>query len=398
MSLPKVLVLGTGEYVTGFVNGAESTSDKGPGVIGLTLFDLRDRGLIGDILLSGTKGEKFPDIRSHFDRLITQRYGLDSSSRSFPADDQHDSKSWLSALDELDAGDAVLVFTPDDLHFKMAREAASRRLNVLVAKPIVKTTGEHDQLIEAARSNDVLIAMEVHKRWDPIYSDAREKLRKLGEASYFNSYMSQPKSQLESFRVWAGISSDISYYLNAHHIDFHAWTLEDRARPISVMASASEGVARSLGFPTEDSITLLVEWENLESGNRATAVYTSAWIAAKGEVHSQQRFFALHHDGEVRIDQAHRGYEFISDEDGYASPNPLFMRYTPDARGKFAGQSSYGYASVAAFLEAAASIKAGQSSPEDWQSSLATIEKTRVTTAILEAGRRSLDEGQRIIL
>ena len=76
MSLPKVLVLGTGEYVTGFVNGAESTSDKGPGVIGLTLFDLRDRGLIGDILLSGTKGEKYPDIRSHFDRLITQRYGL----------------------------------------------------------------------------------------------------------------------------------------------------------------------------------------------------------------------------------------------------------------------------------------------------------------------------------
>ncbi|MDG1073046.1 MAG: hypothetical protein P8P32_15655, partial [Akkermansiaceae bacterium] len=100
MSLPKVLVVGTGEYVTGFVNGAESTSDKGPGVIGLTLFDLRDRGLIGDILLSGTKGEKFPHIRSHFDRLITQRYGLDSSFRSFPADDQHDSKSWLSALDE----------------------------------------------------------------------------------------------------------------------------------------------------------------------------------------------------------------------------------------------------------------------------------------------------------
>jgi D-galacturonate reductase len=240
--------------------------------------------------------------------------------------------------------------------------------------------------------------MEVHKRWDPIYSDAREKIREIGEASYFNSYMSQPKSQLESFRAWAGVSSDISYYLNAHHIDFHAWTLEGRARPISVMASASEGVARSLGFPTEDSITLLVDWENLESGNRATAVYTSAWIAAKGEVHSQQRFFALHHDGEVRIDQAHRGYEFTSDEGGYASPNPLFMRYTPDARGKFAGQSSYGYASVAAFLEAVASIKAGQSAPEDWQSSLATIEKTRVTTAILEAGRRSLDEGQRIIL
>ena len=93
MSPPKVLVLGTGEYVTGFVTGAESTSDKGPGVIGLALFDLRDRGLISDILLSGMNGEKLPCVRSHFDRLITQRYGLDSSFRSFPADDQHDAKS-----------------------------------------------------------------------------------------------------------------------------------------------------------------------------------------------------------------------------------------------------------------------------------------------------------------
>ena len=398
MSLPKILVLGTGEYVTGFVNGAESTSDKGPGVIGLTLFDLRDRGLIGDIILAGTNGEKFPAVRDHFDRLITDRYGLDSRFRSFPKDDQRDSVAWRSALDELNPGDAVLVFTPDDLHFEMVHESAKRGLHVLVAKPIVKTTAEHDQLIEIAREKDVLIAMEVHKRWDPTYSDAREKLRKLGDASYFASYMSQPKSQLESFRTWAGISSDISYYLNAHHIDFHAWTLEGRAKPVAVMASASEGVARGLGFPAEDAITLLVDWENLESGNRATAVYTSAWIAAKGEVHSQQRFFALHHDGEVRIDQAHRGYDFTSDENGYSSPNPLFMRYTPDARGKFAGQSSYGYASVAAFLEAAASIKAGQSSPADWQNSLATIETTRVTTAILEAGRCSLDEGRRIIL
>lgn len=35
------------------------------------------------------------------------------------------------------------------------------------------------------------------------------------------SYMSQPKIQLQTFRAWAGISSDISYYLNSHHIDFH---------------------------------------------------------------------------------------------------------------------------------------------------------------------------------
>jgi hypothetical protein len=40
----------------------------------------------------------------------------------------------------------------------------------------------------------------------------------IGDFSFFTSYMSQPKSQLETFRAWAGIDSDISYYLNSHHV------------------------------------------------------------------------------------------------------------------------------------------------------------------------------------
>lgn len=384
MNAPKVLVIGTGEYVTGLVHGSESTSDKGAGIIALTLFDLRERGLVSEIILAGSNGSKFPLVRSHFNQLIAKRYGMDISFQSFPDDDQKDPTAWKFALQKLDPGDAVLVFTPDDLHYEMAHTAASKGLNVLVAKPIVKTVAEHDSLIKISREKKGIIAMEVHKRWDPIYSDAREKIRNLGDFSHFSSYMSQPKSQLDSFRDWAGKSSDISYYLNAHHIDFHCWALEGLARPVSVFASASTGVATSQGLSTEDSITLMVDWLN-NSGTKATAVYTSSWIAAKAEVHSQQRFFALHHNGEVRVDQAHRGYDFASDTSGYQSPNPLFFRYTPDANGRFAGQSTYGYQSISNFI-------LGK------RENLATIETTRDTTAILESGRKSLNTSKRVEL
>lgn len=380
----KVLVIGTGEYVTGLVHGSESTSDKGAGIVALTLFDLRARGHIDEIILAGSNGLKFPVVREHFDRLITKKYGLDSSFRSYPADDQKDPEAWVKALETLSPGDSVIIFTPDDLHSKMARAAASRGLHVLVAKPIVKTLAEHDSLIQVAGERNVTIAMEVHKRWDPVYADARQKLRELGGFSYFASYMSQPKSQLESFRAWAGKSSDISYYLNAHHIDFHCWSLEGLARPVRVTASASNGVAESQNIPTEDTITLMVDWLN-HSGTKATAIYTSSWIASKAEVHSQQRFFSLHHEGEVRVDQAHRGYHFASDATGYQSPNPLFFRYTPDSQGRFAGQSCYGYQSIADFIT-------GQ------HDQLATIQSTRNTTAILEAGRLSLDSGKPVDL
>jgi D-galacturonate reductase len=55
--------VGTGEYTTGFVGGGASGSDKKVGVVGLTLFDLRRRGKVGNLSMVGVNGTKFPAIR-----------------------------------------------------------------------------------------------------------------------------------------------------------------------------------------------------------------------------------------------------------------------------------------------------------------------------------------------
>jgi D-galacturonate reductase len=165
------------------------------------------------------------------------------------------------------------------------------------------------------------------------------------------------------------------------------------ARPLSVTALASCGVAKSQGIDAEDTITLGVQWENIESGSLASAFYTASWIAPKSDVHSQQRFFYLGQKGEVQIDQAHRGYSLATDEAGFCSPNPLFMKYTPDAQGYFSGQSGYGYRSIEAFVDAVEQIRSGLATPIDFRGGLATVDDTVLVTAILEAGRRSLDSG-----
>ena len=399
MDKMSVLMVGTGEYTTGYVANAEVASDKKAGIIGTTLFDLRRRGLVDRLLMAGTNGTKFPAIREHLDRSLAEAYReMNVDFDSFPADDvARDANAYRLALDALSPGDSVIVFTPDDTHYQIAMEAVEKGLHVLVAKPIVKTVQEHLSLMQKANQNGVLVAMEVHKRWDPLYTDARDRIRNLGDFSFFQSYMSQPKSQLDTFRAWAGKSSDISYYLNAHHIDFNVWSVAHRARPIIVRASAATGVAHSMDIPTEDTITLTVDWENIDSGNRATAIYTSSWIAPKADVHSQQRFFFMAHGGEVTIDQAHRGYSLAVDGDGFSSPNPLFMKYTPDADGYFSGQNGYGYKSIEVFLRAAEEIRQGRAQPDDFHGKLATASDTLLCTAILEAGRRSLDsEGQAI--
>jgi D-galacturonate reductase len=146
-----------------------------------------------------------------------------------------------------------------------------------------------------------------------------------------------------------------------------------------------------MGIETEDTITLMVDWENVDSGNRAAAVYTASWIAPPSDVHSQQRFFYMGHGGEVTLDQAHRGYTLASDAGRFTSANPLFMKYTPDADGNFAGQAGYGYRSIEDFICAADAVRTGRAKPASFRGKLATLEETALVTAILEAGRRSLD-------
>lgn len=396
-----VLIIGAGEYTTGYVpTTAGVASDKPAGVVALTLFDLRRRGLVDRLVLCDICGTKLPAVREALRTKVGEAYrGMDTSLECFPADDvAYDPNAYKKAIQSMHRGDLVIIFTPDDTHAEIALEAIHARLHVLLAKPAVKTLNEHLGLIDAARERGVLVAVEFHKRWDPIYSDARSRIQQLGPFSFFSSTMTQPKQQIDTFRSWAGKSSDISYYLNSHHIDIHNWALMGRSRPASVVAMASTGVGEAIldGRACEDTITLMVQWENISSTSVGTAIYTASWAAPKSDCHTQQYFHYMGHKGELRVDQAHRGYSLATDEGGHSALNPLYMRYTPDPNGYFAGQEGYGYVSIAKFIEAAELVNDGRMRPAEVSKhdhTLATIDKTVAVTAILEAGRVSLDCG-----
>merc|ERR1712150_222350 len=100
-------------------------------------------------------------------------------------------------------------------------------------------------------------------------------------------------------------------------------------------------------------------------------------------------------NGEINVDQAHRGASVSTDESGYGSINPLFMKYTP-TNGYFSGQQCYGVRSFENFIDAVVGINSGKRKPNDYDDgSLATVHTTLQGTAVLEAGRRSLDaDGQ----
>lgn len=399
-SPPSSLLIGTGEYTTGWTGKGASDSDKGAGVVGLVFFDLRSRGKVSErICMAGTNGSKFPDIRQHLKEKIEDFYGLSTAFENFPKGEVRNYEAYKDAVQSMSPGDVAVIFTPDDTHYQIAKACLERGLHVMLTKPAVKTLKEHIDLVDIAAKNGVLLQLEVHKRFDPIYRDARSRIQNLGEFNYFYSFMSQPTQQLETFKAWAGKSSDISYYLNSHHIDFHVWSQRGRSIPVTVQAMGSNGVARKvLDRECEDTITLTVNWKSLNSNSNGVAVYTSSWTDAQADVWSQQRWFYLGSEGHINVDQAHRGYTVATNEPGkFKSQNPLFFRYTPDERGCYAGHQCYGHLSFERFVDAVNDIRSGKCTAADCDEFLPTGNTTRQMTAILEAGRLSLDNAGKAV-
>jgi len=179
--------------------------------------------------------------------------------------------------------------------------------------------------------------------------------------------------------------------------------MEGIARPEKVVAMASSGIANRAPYDikTEDTISLLVQWRSIKDPSAVgTAVYTASWVAPKADVHSQQWFHYMGTTAEFRVNQAHRGYSMNSDDGTPVSINPLYMKYTPDSDGYFSGQQGYGYRSIDEFVQASIKLRNGEiKDPRAFDHKLATVYQTVPSTAILHAGRLSLDnKGQTVII
>lgn len=161
LPLVNVLMVGTGEYTTGYVGGQAADSDKGAGVVGLVMMDLRRRHKVQRLAMCGVNGTKFPGIRAHLERNVGQVYHLDTTCETFPDDSTIDPQAYKTALATFQKGDVAIIFTPDDTHYDIAMECVKQGMHVMITKPIVQTLQHHHALANAAHEQNVLIAVEV---------------------------------------------------------------------------------------------------------------------------------------------------------------------------------------------------------------------------------------------
>ena len=127
-----VLMIGNGEYTTGFVNGKESDSDKGCGVVALCLYDIRKRlpYMINQLGMVGGNGKKWKSIIKHMYNKIELKYNISTKLNAiYPPDGIVNYNAVKPALQDFYKNKilntksnikAVIIFTPDDTHFNFA--------------------------------------------------------------------------------------------------------------------------------------------------------------------------------------------------------------------------------------------------------------------------------------
>ncbi len=118
--------------------------------------------------------------------------------------------------------DLVIVPTPNDTHFPLARAALQAGKHVVVDKPFTLTVAEAETLAELATSQGRLLSVFHNRRWDSDFLALREVLDAgvLGRVTHFESHFDRYRPDVRGrWREGPGPGSGLWYDLGPHLLD-----------------------------------------------------------------------------------------------------------------------------------------------------------------------------------
>lgn len=128
----------------------------------------------------------------------------------------------------------VVITTPNDTHFPLAKLALEAGKHVVVDKPMCDTSAEAEQLLHIAQGTGKVFSVFHNRRWDGDYLTVCEIVRQglLGKVHEFNSHFDRYKLQLKqgSWKEEPGPGTGMLFDLGSHLIDqaIHLFGLPQR--------------------------------------------------------------------------------------------------------------------------------------------------------------------------
>ncbi len=287
---------------------------------------------------------------------------------------------WTDLLRDFPGLDVVAVATPDPLHTAVILAALQAGTHVITEKPMCLDTAEADRIIELAREKDRIVAVDMHKRYDPDHLRVRADVAdKIGEPLYGTAFLEEPLEVSTSTFKWAE-QSDPFTYVGSHWVDLicHYYG----AKPVSLTALGQKKRLVREGINAFDAVQVRVDFDNGMSVH-----FHNNWITPpdfEGPVNQGHEIVGT--EGKVESDQQYRGFRWWHKGGGSRTANNHFTRQVRRPDGSLAC-IGYGIDSLIAGLAAICRVKFFAAAREAVAGIYPTAEDARITVAIVHAAR-----------
>ncbi|AOM40086.1 oxidoreductase [Xenorhabdus hominickii] len=118
--------------------------------------------------------------------------------------------------------DLIVIPTPNDTHYPLARQALAAGKHVVVDKPFTITVEQAESLNKQAEEANLLLSVFHNRRWDSGFLTVKSLIKenKLGELKYYESHFDRYRPAVrQRWREAAGAGSGIWYDLGPHLLD-----------------------------------------------------------------------------------------------------------------------------------------------------------------------------------
>jgi predicted dehydrogenase len=289
-------------------------------------------------------------------------------------------KPWLEILRAFPELDVMSVATPDPLHAEVILAAIKAGAHVLTEKPMCLDIAEADRIIELAKARNRIVAVDMHKRYDPDHLRIRQDIKqRIGDPLYGMAYLEEPLQVSTRTFKWVAESDPFSY-VGTHWVDliYHYYG----SKPVSLTAVGQKKRLARDGINAYDAVQVRVDFENGMSIS-----FHNNWITPpdfEGPVNQGHEIIGA--DGKVESDQQYRGLRWWNRGGGSRTANNHFTRDVkrPDGSPAYVG---YGVDSLTVGLAAICRMKFFGATRQSVAALYPTAEEARITVAIVHAAR-----------
>lgn len=303
--------------------------------------------------------------------------------------------SFTEVLRSMPPRNLAVVALPDQLHFEAVMAAIEADLHVLCVKPLVLSARASEEIERAAKSRNLLVAIEYHKRFDDRALMARAKFRsgafgdfRLGAAILFEKWY----YRRSNFQNWfTKENTDAFTYIGCHYVDLVAFITGLEPKAVSVYGILDK-------FPNDTEGYLWTDARVLWSNGACLNVQNALGYPDSGPGSNIQGLTMWCDQSFLRHSDQYRGLEYCEIRDGYSEPSPDYMRMV-EWPGEGLRPVGYGYRSIEAITETAAAVNEGRATLQaiDAQGLLATPANSRYNERVIEAARQSIFDNGRLV-